>query len=163
MTRGSKLCFITCFSSSILVISLLTNYFAPFLAAQEFNFLSRFLYLWHCEVVRRTCAPIFQAQNALVSQSKTLSAFCQRVLKQKSIGRMQIIPFLLTKILKLTLSCMTQAPLSYAVQLGNGILKGSPICESRLIVGFLALCIKQKCGPSLLQNPLQLNTQRTPA
>ncbi len=142
--------------SSIFAILLITNYFAPFLAAQESNFLSRFLYLWHYEVV-------FQAQNALVSQSKMLSAFPRRFLKQTSVGGTQIIPFLLTKILKLTLSRMTEALLSYAEQLGNGILIGFPIHESRLIVGFLAFCIKQQCRPSSLQNPSQRDTQRTPA
>ncbi len=94
---------------SIFAKLLLTNYFAPFSAAQESDFSSRFLYLWHYNVVRHTCAPIFQTQNALVSQSKTLSVFCRRFLKQTSIGQTQIIPFLLTKILKLTLSCMTSS------------------------------------------------------
>jgi hypothetical protein len=58
--------------SSIFAKLLLTNFFAPFLAAQESNFSSRFLYLWHFKVERRTCAPMFLAQNAWVSQSKTL-------------------------------------------------------------------------------------------
>ncbi len=69
-TRGSKLCFLTCFSyfsfyffSSIFAKTLLTNFFAPFFAAWEFNFSARFLYLWHSELVCRTCAPIFLAQN----------------------------------------------------------------------------------------------------
>ncbi len=52
-TRGSKLCFLTCFSYfscyfHILVFlqnRYLINFLAPFLAAQEFNVLSRFLYL----------------------------------------------------------------------------------------------------------------------
>jgi hypothetical protein len=93
--------------SSTFAKLLLTNYFAPFSAAWESDFLSRFLYLWHYEVVRRTCAPKFQAQNALVSQSKTLSVFCRRILVQTSFGQTQIIPFLLTKILGPTLPCMT--------------------------------------------------------
>ena len=62
----------------------------PFLAAQESNFLSRFSYLLHYKVVRCTCAPIFQAQNALVSQSKTLSVFCRRFLERTSIGQTRI-------------------------------------------------------------------------
>jgi hypothetical protein len=45
----------------------------------------------------------------------SLSAFCQGFLVQTSVGRTRIIPFLLTKILKLTFSCVTYAPLSYAV------------------------------------------------
>jgi hypothetical protein len=52
--------------------SLLTNFFAPFSAAQESNFASRFLYHWHSKLVRRTCTPMFQAQNMWVSQSKML-------------------------------------------------------------------------------------------
>jgi hypothetical protein len=74
-TRGSKQCFLTCFSYfscyfCILVFfakSLLTNFFASFLAAQESNFSSRFSYHWHYELVRRTCAPMFLAQNEWVS------------------------------------------------------------------------------------------------
>ncbi len=59
-------------TSSIFSKLLLTNFFAPFSAAQESDFLSRFLYHWHSELVHRTCAPMFLAQNAWVSQSKTL-------------------------------------------------------------------------------------------
>jgi hypothetical protein len=58
--------------SSIFAKSLLTNFFAPFLAAQEPDFSSRFLYPWHSELVRCTCAPMFLAQNVWVSQNKTL-------------------------------------------------------------------------------------------
>ncbi len=79
--------------SSIFAKLLLINFFAPFLAAWESDFSSRFLYLWHYELVCRTCTPIFQAQNALVSRSKMLSVFRRRFLRQMSIGRMQIIPF----------------------------------------------------------------------
>jgi hypothetical protein len=39
--------------------SLLTNFFAPFSAAWESNFLSHFSYPWHSKLVRRTCAPCF--------------------------------------------------------------------------------------------------------
>ncbi len=65
-TRGSKLCFLTCFSyfsrylfSSIFAKSLLTNFFAPFLAAWESDFLSRFSYLWHSKMVRLHAPPYF--------------------------------------------------------------------------------------------------------
>ncbi len=66
-TRGSKLCFLTCFSDfscyfHILVFSqksLLTNFFVPFSAARKSDFSSRFLYHWHSELLRRTCAPCF--------------------------------------------------------------------------------------------------------
>jgi hypothetical protein len=102
MTRGSKLYFITCFSyvscyflTLVFVKLLLTNYFVPFLAARESNFLSHFLYFWHSDLVHRLCAPIFQAQNAWLSQSKMLSAFCRRFLVQTSVGRTRMIPFLL--------------------------------------------------------------------
>jgi hypothetical protein len=59
-------------TSSIFAKSLLTNFFEPFSAAQESDFSSHFLYPWHSELVRRTCAPMFLAQNAWVSRSKTL-------------------------------------------------------------------------------------------
>jgi hypothetical protein len=58
--------------SSTFAKLLLTNLFAPFLAAWESNFLSRFLYHWHSELVHCTWAPIILAQNAWVSQSKML-------------------------------------------------------------------------------------------
>ncbi len=53
--------------SSIFAKLLISNIFAPFLDARESDFLSRFLYLWHFELVRCTCAPMFLAQNAWVS------------------------------------------------------------------------------------------------
>ncbi len=131
----NKLCFLTSisyFNHYFHILVFLRNRYLlissrSFSAAREFNFLFRFSYLWHYEVVHRTCAPIFQAQNALVSCSKMLSAFCRRFLVQTSIGQTRIIPFLLTKILELTLSRVTWAPQSYAVQLGYGIPKGFPI------------------------------------
>jgi hypothetical protein len=58
--------------SSIFAKSLLTNFFAPFSAAWESDILSHFLYPWHSKLVRRTCAPMFLAQNVWVSRSKTL-------------------------------------------------------------------------------------------
>jgi hypothetical protein len=54
-------------TSSIFEKLLLTNIFAPFLAAWESDFLPRFLYYWHSELVHRTCAPMFLEQNAWVS------------------------------------------------------------------------------------------------
>jgi hypothetical protein len=64
--------FLTCFSyfsCYFLILVFLHNHYLlilsrPFLAIRESNFLSRFSYLWHCEVVRRTCAPKFYAQHA---------------------------------------------------------------------------------------------------
>jgi hypothetical protein len=54
-------------NSSIFAKLLLTNFYAPFSPAWESDFSSRFLYPWHSELVRHTCAPIFLAQNAWVS------------------------------------------------------------------------------------------------
>ncbi len=128
-TSGSKLCFLTCFSYfscyflfSVFVNSLLTIFFVPFLAARESDFSSRFSYRWHSELVPHTCAPIFLAQNAWVSQSKTLVGnwqwthyrwsfpfppFAKGIWCKRPVDWTQIIPFLLTKILELTLSCVT--------------------------------------------------------
>ena len=114
-TRGSKQCFLTCFSyfsCYFLILVFLHNCYLlillrPFLAIWESDFLPCFLYLWHCEVVDHMCAPKFHAQQCGVSQSKTISAFCRRFLVQTSIGRTQIIPFLLTKILGPTLPSVT--------------------------------------------------------
>jgi hypothetical protein len=66
----SQLLFIT--TSSIFAKLLVTNFFAPFSAARESNFSSCFLYPWQSKLVHRTCAPMILAQNAWVSQSKTL-------------------------------------------------------------------------------------------
>jgi hypothetical protein len=113
-TRGSKLCFLTCFSYFscyflILVFftkSLLTNFFVPISAARESDFLSCFVPLVNT-VVRCTCLPIFQAHNMWVSWSETLSAFRRRFLVQTFVWQMRIIPFILTKILGLILSHAT--------------------------------------------------------
>jgi hypothetical protein len=72
----------------------------PFLAAWESNFLSCFSYHWHSKLVRRTCTPMFLAQNAWVSQARRswepivaslpvnfpFSSFCRRFLLQTSVG-----------------------------------------------------------------------------
>ncbi len=63
-------------TSSIFAKLLLTNFFAPFLAARESNFLSCFSYHWHSKLVHRTCTPMFLVQNAWVSWSKTLVGTC---------------------------------------------------------------------------------------
>ena len=74
-TRGSKLCFLTCFSyfsCYILFQVLLQNLYL--LISLRLSWLHRnliscpvFLYPWHSKVVRCLCAPIFLAQNAWVS------------------------------------------------------------------------------------------------
>ncbi len=65
--------------SSFFAKSLITNFFAPFSAARESDFPSRLSYLWHSELVQRTCTPIFLAQNAWVSRSKTLFRLLPKV------------------------------------------------------------------------------------
>jgi hypothetical protein len=102
--------------SSILAKLLLTNFFAPFSAAQESNFSSCFLVpfalqgsmLYVRPHISGTERVGFSKQDTcgnLVADSLPvifpLSAFHKKFLVQTSIGRMQIIPFLLTKILKL--------------------------------------------------------------
>ncbi len=128
-TRGSKLCFshvslilVTTFLFSIFVKSLLTNFFAPFLAARESDFLSHFLVplkLWagmsymhpHISGTERVVFSKQDAHGNLVVDWLPvifpLSAFCWRFLMQMSVGQTRIIPFLLTKILEVTLSRMT--------------------------------------------------------
>jgi hypothetical protein len=55
--------FILVATSSIFAKSLLTNFFAPFSAARESNYSSRFLYHWCSELVHSTWAPMFLAQK----------------------------------------------------------------------------------------------------
>ena len=50
-------------TSSIFTKLLLTNFFAPFLAAQEANFLSHFLYHCQSELVHHTSRPSGQPQG----------------------------------------------------------------------------------------------------
>jgi hypothetical protein len=78
-TRGSKLCFLTYFSyfsRYFLILASQKRYLliSSHLSQLHGNPFSHpvFSYLWHSELVRCTCAPIFLAQNAWVSQSKTL-------------------------------------------------------------------------------------------
>jgi hypothetical protein len=129
-TRGSKLCFLTCFSyfrRYFLILVFLQNrclliYLQLFWL--HINPISRlvFSYLWHSKLVCCKCAPFFfgtecmgfskqDAHGNLVVDSLPvifpLSAFCQRFLVQMSLGQTQIIHFLLTKILELTLSRVT--------------------------------------------------------
>ena len=66
-TRGSKQCFLTSFSYFscyfLILVFLQKCYLLVslrlFLAARESNFLSRFLYQWHSELVHCTCTPYF--------------------------------------------------------------------------------------------------------
>ncbi len=79
-TRGSKLCFLTCFSyfsHYFLILVFLRNCYL--LISLRLSWLQRnpascpvFLYHWQSKLVRHTCAPIFLAQNPWVSWSKAL-------------------------------------------------------------------------------------------
>ncbi len=129
-TRGSKQCCLTCFSyfnCYFLILVFLRNrylriFFAPFLAAQESNFSSRFLVPLALQASTSYMRPHlsgtehvgFSKQDArgnLVVASLPVnfpfSAFCRRFLVQTSIGLNMVHTFLSHKILKLTLSCMT--------------------------------------------------------
>ncbi len=127
--------------SSIFAKPLLTNFFAPYLAAWESNFLVPFLVplalqastLYMRPHVSGTEHVGFLKQDARgnpvvdsLPVNFPFSAFCQRFYVQTSIGLNTIHTFFLTKILELTLYCVTQAQPSYAVQLGYGIPKGFP-------------------------------------
>jgi hypothetical protein len=80
-TRGSKLCFLTCFSSFscyFLILVFLQNHYL--LVSLRLSRMHRnpsswatFLYFWHSKLVRCTFTPMFLAQNVWVSQSKMLS------------------------------------------------------------------------------------------
>jgi hypothetical protein len=128
-TRGSKLCYshvslilVATFLFSVFAELLFTNFFVPFSAARESDFSSQFLvplalqpslsyvhpYISGTERVsflkQDACGNLVVASLPVIFP---LSAFRRRFLVQTSIGQMLIIPFLLTKILALTLSCVT--------------------------------------------------------
>jgi hypothetical protein len=65
---------------------LLTNFFAPFLAAQESDFSSRFLYLWHYKVVRCSCAPKFQAQHVGFLEVRRFLPFAEGFWCERPLG-----------------------------------------------------------------------------
>ncbi len=161
-TRGSKLCFLTCFS-----------YFSCYFLIQVFSqncylLISSRLSRLHGNLI--SC-PVFctfktlqasrlymrphisgtvwvgflkqDAHGNLVVDYRwffPLPPFAKGFWCKRLLDWMQIIPFLLTKILELTLSRMT---LSYAVQIGYGFPKGFSNSWIRLIVGFLVLCSKR--------------------
>jgi hypothetical protein len=128
-TRGSKLCFLTCFFYfscyfHILVFSLncyiLISY--AFLGCTGIRFLVPFLVPLALQAGTSYMRPNvsgtermgFLKQDAcgnLVVDSLPVNfplfAFCRRFLMQTTVGQTRIILFLLTKILKLTLSCVT--------------------------------------------------------
>ncbi len=128
-TRGSKLCFLTCFSY-------FSCYFLILVFLQKcYLLISLRLSRLHGNPVSHpvSCTLKLQAGTSYMSPNISgpkrvgflkqgtcgnmvvdsllvmfpLSAFCQRFLVQTYIGWMQIIPFLLTKILELTLSHVT--------------------------------------------------------
>jgi hypothetical protein len=79
-TRWNKLCFLTCFSYfscyfHILVFSrnnYLLNFFVPFLAARESDFLSRFLYHWHSKLVVVHAPPYFWHRTCRFLEARRL-------------------------------------------------------------------------------------------
>jgi hypothetical protein len=129
-TRGSKLCFLSCFSyfsHYFLILVILQNchslissrlsrlhgnpiscpiFFVP-LALQASTLYMR----PHISGTERIGFAMKDAHGNLVEDSLPVIfpffAFCRRFLVPTSVGQMRIIPFLLAKILKLTLSCMT--------------------------------------------------------
>jgi hypothetical protein len=58
----------------------------PFLAIRESDFSSRFLYLWHCKVVRHTCAPEFHAQHAGFLDVRCFPAFAKGFWCKRPLG-----------------------------------------------------------------------------
>ncbi len=128
-TRGSKLCFLTCFSffsCYILILVFLQNCYplislhlswlhgnpilVPFLI--PFAIQTGRLYMRpHVSGTECGGSSKQDARGNLVVDSLPVifpfSAFRWRFLMQTLVGKLRIIPFLLTKILKLTLSCVT--------------------------------------------------------
>jgi hypothetical protein len=125
-TRGSKQCFLTCFSyfsRYFLILVFLQNcylliFFAPFLAAQESDFPSHFLVPLALRASTSYMRPHFSGtenmgflkqdacRNLVVASllvNFPFSAFCQRFLVQTSIGLITVHIFLTHKILELTL------------------------------------------------------------
>ncbi len=129
-TRGSKLLFLTCFSyfsCYFLILVFLQNcYLLIYLRLSwlhrnpiscpiscTFGIRSWYVvhvppYSWHRTrgflEARRSWEP---GSRLTTGDFSPFFAFCQRFLVQTSIGQTQIIPFLLTKILELTLSRVT--------------------------------------------------------
>ncbi len=128
-TRGSKLCFLTCFSylscyfliivflhNPYLLIILLLSWLHGNLISHPvsctFGNPSWYIvhappYFWHRTRWFLKARHLWEPGSRLATSVFSFLAFCQRFLMQMSIGRTQIIPFLLTKILKLTLSPVT--------------------------------------------------------
>ncbi len=128
-TRGSKLCFLTCFSyfsHYFLILVFLQNCYSLIsscLSRLHGNLISCHVsctigtpswyivhappYFWHRTrgflEGRHLWEEVVDSPSVILS----LYAFHRRFQVQTSIGRTWIIPFLLTKILELTLSCVT--------------------------------------------------------
>ncbi len=168
--------------SSIFAKSLLTIFFVPFSAAQ-IRLLIPFLVplalrastSYMCSHVSGTECVGFSKQDAcgnLVVASLPLnfpfSAFCQRFMVRTSVGLNMIHTFLSHKnpLTDTFLRDLGLAKLSSTAQVWNpqGISKLVNKVECCLSYdSFLVLCTRRQCGPSLLQNPLQWDPQRTPA
>ncbi len=168
---------------SIFAKSLLTNFFAPFSAARESDFSSRYLVplalqastKYICPHVSGTEQVGFSKQDAcgnLVVASLPVnfpfSAFCRRFLVQTSIGLNTIHTFLSHKNPRTDtfLHDLGLAKLRSTARVWNH-QRDIQTCEQvdccLSYDSFLALCSKQQCRPSLLRNPLQWDLQRTPA
>ncbi len=126
--RGSKLCFLTCFSyfsryflilvflwKRYLLISLRLSQLhgnpisCPF--SHTFGTPSWYVvhtppYFWHITrgFLEARCS--WEPGSRLTTGDLSLFCLSPKALVWMSVGRMRIIPFLLTKILKLTLSCV---------------------------------------------------------
>jgi hypothetical protein len=87
--------FLTCFSyfsRYFLILVFLHNCYllilsCPFLALWESDFSSHFLYLWHYEVVRRTCAPKLQAQHTGFLEVRRLLPFAEGFWCERPLGK----------------------------------------------------------------------------
>jgi hypothetical protein len=138
--------------------SLLTSFFAPFLAARESDFSSRFFYLWFSKYHVVHAPPyfwhtlrIFSKQVAhgnlvqgLVPVLFPRSAFRRRFSCKRLLGARKSYLFSHLKFLELTFSCMTKAyakPMQYSS--GKELPKDFQSLESKLIVVCLMIASGQ--------------------
>jgi hypothetical protein len=61
----------------------------PYSAAPESDFLSRFLYLWHCKVVRHTCAPMFYARHMGFLEVRCFPPFAEGFWCKRPLGELK--------------------------------------------------------------------------
>ncbi len=171
--------------SSIFAKTLLTNFFTPFLALRESNFLSRFLVplalqastSYMCPHISGTEPVGFSKQDArgnLVVDSLLvifpLSPF--RLLPKVSGANVRWAYVNHTLLTHKNPRSDTFLHDISPTELHSTARVKNPQGNSKLVNkvdcrlsydSFLALCSRQQCRPSLLQNPLQRDPQRTPA